>query len=375
MKINFVSLLIALSLLCSASFTADVYAANGEMKIGIMEFSSGTMDVTEERAVTVGDVFTKKLAEYAPVNIKIIGHRRLKQIAEYNHLATEGYISARNAVKAARAAGCKYIITGIVTELTSKKASRGIDLKILKFGRNVEAVNAAVDLKMTDTETGKSILLVSDSSKINRKDNTLKVSVTDAVFSLSGIPGGSSGGDDSGKSDLNVTEAAALYILSSKLSLRVIEKVTGIYPKVSSVSKKEVTLNTGTDEGSRVGMLYRVYRDNAGKEENIAVVKVKEVRSDYSKAVLYAKGYGDISLVKEGDKVFPADTYEAKALVKAKTFSRKKGKNSAVTDSNKDNRKDTHAKNRRQEAGNRKQETGNRRQETGKSKPEGPGKK
>ncbi len=39
-----------------------------------------------------------------------------------------------------------------------------------------------------------------------------------------------------------------------------------------------------------------------------------------SRAKLYSKGYGKLSLVKPGDRVFPTDIYEAKAMIKEKTF-------------------------------------------------------
>lgn len=88
-------------------------------------------------------------------------------------------------------------------------------------------------------------------------------------------------------------------------------------------------------------MLYMIYADTEDDKHNIAVVQIKDAQPGKSKAVLYSKGYGRLSLVKPGDRVFPTDIYEAKAMIKGKTFMRsregmgKKSKSSAAKDKTK----------------------------------------
>ena len=309
-----------------------------EIIIGVMEFTSGTLELNPDQAIVVGNVFTQRLAMSVPDNITVIGHGQLSRIAEENHLSTEGYVSNRNAARIGQLAGCRYIIAGTVTDLKKRRASTAVTF-VLRLGRTVDVATSAADIRLIDTQTGKTVLSMADSARATQKDSgfsitTLNASQSSPVgYNTPSLPGRLARelprdlppvGLDFSHSDLNGMEATSIFLLSSRLSQRVIEAVTGEHPQVLSATSKEVTISAGSDRGARKGMLYMIYADTEDERRNIAVVQIKDVQPGKSKAALYSNGYGRLSLVKPGDRVFPTDIYEAKALIKGKTFIRKR---------------------------------------------------
>ena len=311
----------------SDDFRAEADNFSDEVSIGVMEFTSGTLELVPEQAIVVGNVFTQRLAMSVPDNITVVGHGQLSRIAEENHLSTEGYVSNRNAAKIGRLAGCKYIIAGIVTDLKRRTASTGVHF-IVRMGQKIDVATSGADIRLIDTETGEAILAVADTARATQKDSQFNVNVGEVLDVLprnvqreypSYMPGAKNIDTDFRRSQSGM-EATSMFLLSSRLSLRVVEAISGKYPAVASVSKNEVTLSIGTNGGAVNGMLYRIF----SPEGNIAVVQLKDVKTNTSRAKLYSKGYGKLSLVRPGDRVFPTDIYEAKAMIKEKTFIRKR---------------------------------------------------
>lgn len=326
-----------------------------EICIGVMEFTSGTLELNPDQAIVVGNVFTQRLAMSVPDNVTVIGHGQLSRIAEENHLSTEGYVSNRNAARIGQLAGCRYIIAGTVTDLKKRRASTAVTF-VVKVGRTIDVATSAADIRLIDTQTGKTVLSMADSARATQKDSGFSITTQSASeaspigYNTPSLPGRLARelprdlprvGLDFSHSDLNGMEATSIFLLSSRLSQRVIEAVTGEHPEVLSATSKEVTISAGSDRGARKGMLYMIYADTEDDKHNIAVVQIKDTQPGKSKAVLYSKGYGRLSLVKPGDRVFPTDIYEAKAMIKGKTFMRsregmgKKSKSSAAKDKTK----------------------------------------
>ncbi len=307
----------------SDDLRADADNFSDEISIGVMEFTSGTLELDPDQAIVVGNVFTQRLAMSVPENITVIGHGQLSRVAEENHLSTEGYVSNRNAAKIGRLAGCKYIIAGIVTNLKRRTASTGVHF-IVRMGQKIDVATSGADIRLIDTETGECILAVADTARATQKDSQFNVNVGEVLDVLprdvqreypSYMPGAKNIDSDFRRSQTGM-EATSMFLLSSRLSLRVVEAISGKYPAVASVSKNEVTLGIGRNGGAVSGMLYRIFSPDG----NIAVVQLKDVQTNTSRAKLYSKGYGKLSLVKPGDRVFPTDIYEAKAMIKEKTF-------------------------------------------------------
>ncbi|MBR1438474.1 MAG: hypothetical protein IJ587_08050 [Synergistaceae bacterium] len=332
--------LLAVSVLVSVNAEAEsIDDFSDEISIGVMEFSSGTMELVPEQAIVVGNVFTQRLAMSVPDNITIVGHGQLSRIAEENHMSTEGYVSNRNAARIGRLAGCRYIIAGIVTDLKRRTASTGVHF-IVRMGQTIDVATAGADIRLIDTETGEALLSIADTARATQKDSQFNVNVGEVLDVLprnisreypTYMPSSKNVDAGFGRSQTGM-EATSMFLLSSRLSMRVVEAITGKYPVVvveaitgkypvvSSVSGKEVTLSIGSNGGAVNGMLYRIF----SPEGNIAIVQLKDVQANQSRAKLYSKGYGKLSLAREGDRVFPTDIYEAKAMIKNKTFIHKR---------------------------------------------------
>ena len=320
--------LLAVSVLVSVNAEADdIDDFSDEISIGVMEFSSGTMELVPEQAIVVGNVFTQRLAMSVPDNITVVGHGQLSRIAEENHMSTEGYVSNRNAARIGRLAGCRYIIAGIVTDLKRRTASTGVHF-IVRMGQTIDVATAGADIRLIDTETGEALLSIADTARATQKDSQFNVNVGEVLDVLprnisreypNYMPSSKNVDAGFGRSQKGM-EATSMFLLSSRLSMRVVEAITGKYPVVSSVSGKEVTLSIGSNGGAVNGMLYRIF----SPEGNIAIVQLKDVQANQSRAKLYSKGYGKLSLAREGDRVFPTDIYEAKAMIKNKTFIHKR---------------------------------------------------
>ena len=313
-----------------------------DVRIGVIGFQSGAIDIKPEHAMTAGNHFAQRLAMLISESFDVVGAGDLSRIAEDNNISAGDYVSNKAAVEIGRLAGCKYIIAGVITDLKTKNASN-VKKIIVRIGKNVDIADAAAYVRVIDTETGEVVLDVSDSVTVNHKES--------GFISVSGIDpsvlkrGSSSKQETNNKvtgseqDEINALESAALFLLTSKLALRIRESITGIYPVVTSASKKEITFDLGTLCGARRDMLCRVYTNIDGEEKNIAVVKITEAKADRSKAVLYSKGYGKLSLVRNGDRVFPTDIYAVRPLAKKKAFMKKRPSESKRSDKKKESTK------------------------------------
>ena len=307
----FIAVLLTLcpSVIHAEILAVPVYEPEPELRIGVLEFQSGTLDVTIEQARIVGNNFTQRLAEIMNDRAIIVGYGQLKSIAEKNGLSTEGYIPDEDAAKIGRLAGCRYIITGMVTDFKTRGKSSKIGI-IITFGNSKDTAYSAADIRLIDTETGGLMLATSDITSLS---TTESVSASQSISSIS-MSLAKSGG-----AGINRSEAAAMFIMSTKLALSVNYAIHGEMPEIISVSNKEVKINAGLKAGFRKGLMYRIYTEEGGKEQNIAIVKVNDADDRSSTAVIYGKnGYGKLSLVRVGDRVFPTDATEMKTVIKKK---------------------------------------------------------
>lgn len=203
-----------------------------EICIGVMEFTSGTLELNPDQAIVVGNVFTQRLAMSVPDNVTVIGHGQLSRIAEENHLSTEGYVSNRNAARIGQLAGCRYIIAGTVTDLKKRRASTAVTF-VVKVGRTIDVATSAADIRLIDTQTGKTVLSMADSARATQKDSGFSITTQSASeaspigYNTPSLPGRLASelprdlprvGLDFSHSDLNGMEATSIFLLSSRLS-------------------------------------------------------------------------------------------------------------------------------------------------------------
>ena len=150
----------------------------------------------------------------------------------------------------------------------------------------------------------------------------IDVKTTEVIFSMSATSQSS--------------DSSSLFASISKLGDRIRERLTGEYPKVSSVEGKNIFINRGSSSGIRKGNLYRVYMEyleNIDKSGNtvgknvldLAIIEIKNVKKDSSVANLIKNG-GDTKILPRltDKKIESISKEEAKKLIRQKKFSAKK---------------------------------------------------
>lgn len=290
MKKFICALLILLSI-----FTVNALAAE-KVRIGVLRFQTSVADVDPSQAAAIGDFFTQMLGTADAVSV--LGREQLTSIATENKIAISGYIQNDIAAEIGRLAECRYVVVGIVTDFTKKASSSGVWIA----GSHKEEAHAAADIRVIDVETERVVLSTSEEGHASQSGSYV------SIYGIS-----------SGSAELSGMEAGAISELASKLNLRVREALTGDTARVTNKTAKSVTIDLGTLAGSRQGALYRIYTGSGSNEKNIAVVKVSEAKSEYSTATP-EKNAGNFSLVRKGDKVYPINSEELKALTKRKAF-------------------------------------------------------
>lgn len=293
-------MVLALALLVGGTAFAD-----DDIRVGVLRFSSSTVDVGSEQAAIIGEVFTQRLA--MADTLSIVGYEELASLAAGKRLQTTGYFSTKNAAQIGQLAECKYIVAGNITDLKMKSSSSGIHF-IGSFGSHKEEASAAADIRVIDVETGDAIATFSEKSRAAQSGSYVGIA-----------------GVSSGQSDLNGMQQAAISELATKICVRV-RDVVGDPVVVTNASAKSVTLGIGNVGGAAKGSLFRIYTGNANRGQTLAVVKVSNADSETSTAALADKNSGNLSLVRKGDKIVPTDADELKALQKGKKFAKSRPK-------------------------------------------------
>ena len=282
------------ALLIVLCFAAQSFS-DEKPRVGVFQFQSAGADIELYYSHQIGDIFTQRLA--MSDGLSVMGATQLTAIATEHKIPLSGYFSKDTAIEIGKLAECRYVVVGTVTKFKMVHSSSGVWIA----GSHKEEASTEADVRVYDVQTGETLLADTESGKASQSGGYV------SIYGMSG-----------GSSELNGMQSGAISELTAKLSARVREALTGDTPKVTAKSAKEVTIDIGTIGGAAKGVLYRIYTGSGKKEQNLAVVKVKEAKSDYCTATLADKNTGNLALVQKGDKVFPIGDEELKALVKKK---------------------------------------------------------
>lgn len=278
-----------LAVVLCTSFTAE---ADERIRAGVLRFQSSA-GIEGGFAAAVSDTFAQMLG--LSEKFSVMSTEQMMMIATQNTIPLAGNISKETAIQIGKLAKCKYVIAGTVTSF--KRTSKNSGIVIVSSHK--EETRAEAEIKVYDTETGKEVMSDSAFGRAAQGGNNI------SIYGVS-----------KGSSNLSGMDAGAISELSSKLTLKVLEKLTGYFPTVTQKEGKEITIDLGTMNGANKGGYYRIYTVSGDEEMNLAVVKVTYATENSCKAVRAEKGMGNISLVEEGDKVFPVNAVELKALKK-----------------------------------------------------------
>ena len=309
------------------------------VRLGVMPFLTKTGEVSENQAAQVTDSVTRIL--HVSPSISIIERERLRVIAAEQGLNTASD-NQNSAMKIAQLAGCQYILLGSVTQLTqryfsSKKASGFLFFNFYGDESEMQESTAKLEARLIDVNTGRVVLSFSQegSAVIATKDKKSHF-----------------------KDDLTTR---AINAASSRLGDKIREVLADEYAMIITANKKNVRINRGSASGVDGGALYRVYEEGeelfdldgkslGKKSRNIAIVRVVDVRGEYSTVEVFedpavkqveskkakeVKKSGKTGkagktvkkeepnvtvLVREGDRIEAITRTEADALIKKGNF-------------------------------------------------------
>ena len=134
--------------------------------------------------------------------------------------------------------------------------------------------------------------------------------------------------------DLALSEKSGYSLVisaSSKLAYKFLEELTGAQSLITDIDGSEITINRGSLSGVRKGNLYLVYSGTKKKYDDIAVIRVKDVRTNFSYAEL-VKNAGNISVLRISDTIAPISKEEANTIIRRKKFVKSRPAGDMVAD-------------------------------------------
>lgn len=313
--------MVLLACLPSFSFAEDV------IRVGILKFESKANGISYSNAESITDELTRMLSN--SYSIAIIDRSTLEAVAREHRMNLAGLIDPRTAAQLGHVAGIQYLLTGAITSFGLTESVEQNDTTALwnliggkdwakhmgsKTIAKTENAELTLDVRIIDVNTQEVVLSMAETGKATRT-TTMRADNTNS---------GSANVQNTSLRDEAVSDAVA------RIGQRIKEAVAGEYPQVLRVTGGEIILSLGAKSGAKVGNLYKIsfegedILDMRGKvigktTTPIAVVRVEDVKNDYSTARVIKKG-GNPSNVQRGDRIEPSSSNEASDLIKRKAF-------------------------------------------------------
>lgn len=272
-------------------------SAQAKMKIAVLEFqnnATGGSAVDDAVCRGITDMLTTELVKTG--GFSVYERSQLEGVAREQSLAASGLVDTGTAVSLGRLAGVHGIITGAITEFTTKTSGGVLPLFGAGVGVAVGETKAKVslDVRVVDVETGE-----------------VRTSVRESGVADHSLEGAYLGGVVLGQGEGGGLLSAATYDCVRKISQRLMRELSPVAYNVLSASASVVTIDAGSSGGVEKGQLMRVYVETNPvigidgsildvEKETVALLKVDEVQGRYSKcSVVKGKG-GELE---RGDKV------------------------------------------------------------------------
>ena len=271
------------------------------IRVGVAEFVDKTDSISSVLLIPFTETFMKYLAESSN-NIEVVSS---KSFQLYHTKADENYVSA------GKSEHCEYLILGA----------------LVKY----QGSSNTIDVKLIEVKTGDIVLSVSGVGKAPNLDSTQKaVSFQEQM------------------EDFENSRNATLSSAASMAAEKICAYLTGEYPKVSSLqsvtqnkkkskSKKSkdsvlgtINIDKGTLSGIHENMFFKIFFEgeevfdfngsSLGHEKfNVAVAKVKKVRTDYCTAEVIG---GIFTNIRNDDKAEQITEEEAMRIIADNDFSK-----------------------------------------------------
>lgn len=272
-------------------------AAQAKMKIAVLEFqnnATGSSEVDDAVRRGITDMLTTELVRTGAFSV--YERSQLEGVAREQSLAASGLIDTGTAVSLGRLVGVHCIITGAITEFTTKTSGGVLPLIGVGVGVAVGETKAKVslDVRVVDVETGE-----------------VRTSIRESGMADHSLEGAYVGGLVLGQGESGGLLSAATYDCVRKIARRLVSEVSPHAYNVLSSSSSVVTVDVGSSGGVEKGQLLRVYMETNPvigidgsildvEKETLAILKADDVQARYAKCAV-VKGRG--SDLERGDRV------------------------------------------------------------------------
>lgn len=160
---KFLLSLVLLAVLC-------VPASGGEVRLGIMGFTSKVPEVPDERAAAISDYFLRTLVKAH--GIRLVERERIELLGGELKAGTSGMIDSGTAAEIGKLAGCTHMLLGALTNLTNittRKGFAGV------YFRDKKRIRATLDVRIVKVETGDIIFAEGGTAEVSRVDEGYSV--------------------------------------------------------------------------------------------------------------------------------------------------------------------------------------------------------
>ena len=285
-------------LLLFVMYAAQAFSAE-RVRVAILGFENNADGLSQGKANIISDMLVQHLA--GSRTIEVYERQQLVQtVGKEMEYALSGLVDISTAVEVGRLVGVQYILLGSTTEF-SENHGGGWNPVSLFIGVNIidkkSTINATINMRAIDTTTGQVKFAFSETGSSSASQTTL------GGF----IPLNAEG-------EFGPLGSKAIAAATGRLSGRIKEVLGGEYSHVATVKDKSVNINIGATGGAQINNLYLIYYDgrevidpitktSIGREkENVAVIKINNVSSNFSTGNVVAEG-GNAALIREGDKI------------------------------------------------------------------------
>ena len=253
--------------------------ASAKMRIAVLEFQN---NATEAKEITEGvrrgitDMLTTELVKTGAFTV--YERSRIEAVAKEQKLSASGLVDPTTAVSLGRLVGVEAIVTGAITEFSTKTSGGFIPLGgFTGVAVGSSTAKVALDLRVVRVQTGEVVSVVRETGTADRSAGGVMIS--GLTFAE-----GESGG----------MLSAATYNAIQKIAVRLRQMVSGSSYHVLSYSGDTVTVDGGMSQGIQPGQMLAVYLEGMpivglkgeilGIEKNyLAILKAKDVQNAYSK--------------------------------------------------------------------------------------------
>ncbi len=158
---SFIVLMLAVSCACAHA---------GEVRLGVMSFTSKVPDVPDETAAAISDYFLRTLIKAG--GLRLVERERLDIIGHEIQSGVSGIIDSGTAVQVGKLAGCTHMLLGALTNLSNTKTTKGF---AGVYSKDKKRVRAVIDVRIVTVETGDVIFADTAWAEAEQEDESYKI--------------------------------------------------------------------------------------------------------------------------------------------------------------------------------------------------------